>query len=231
MLNAMNLKATQELNQAAEAIRADPDVRVVLVRGAGRAFCTGIDLKELSVGGSGLEYHEYFERALRIFETMEKIVLVGLHGYCLGGGLQLALACDIRIATPDCIIGLPAIRECLIPGLSTFRLARYVGLGRAKHLVLSGDNIDGNRAHEIGLVDHLVPEKDFPSEVGSLAEKYLRACSEGSRQSKVLLTAAADMPHGQFLQEYQRRQTITQLSPDHEEAMAAYREKRDPVWN
>ena len=69
-----------------------------------------------------------------------------MHGYSLGGGLQLALACDIRIATENCILGLPAIKEGIIPGLGTFRLPRYIGLGRAKWMVLSGENIDGRRA-------------------------------------------------------------------------------------
>lgn len=230
LLNAMNHQAVLDLNRAAESIRGDEDIRVVLVRGEGRAFSTGIDLKELSAGGSGLEYHKHFERALRTLETTEKIVLAAMHGYCLGGGLQLALACDIRLSTPDCVIGLPAIRECLVPGLSTFRLARYIGLGRAKHLILSGDNIDGRRAYEIGLVDHLATSENFALEAEHLAQKYLRTCSEGSRQSKVLLNLAADMNHGLFLEEYHRRQAITQLSSDHDEAMRAYRENRDPIW-
>jgi enoyl-CoA hydratase/carnithine racemase len=77
---------------------------------------------------------------------MEKLIIVGMHGYCLGGALQLALAADIRVGTADCQIGLPAIKESLIPGLGTLRLPRYIGWGRAKKMILGGQNIDGEEA-------------------------------------------------------------------------------------
>lgn len=231
MLNAMNHQGALDLNRAAEMIRDDPDVRIVLIRGEGRAFCTGIDLKQLSAGETPKAYFEYWDRALRILEQSEKILLCAMHGYALGGGLQLALACDIRIATKDCQIGLPAIKEGIVPGLGTFRLPRYVGLGRAKWLVLSGESIDGRYAHEIGLIDHMVDPGAFEEEVSSLVEKYSRICSEGTRQSKILLNMPFDMPHGQFFEEYLRRQQIALASPDHAEAMAAYRDERDPVFS
>lgn len=231
LLNAMNYQGALDLNRAAELIRDDPDVRVVLIRGSGRAFCTGIDLKQLAAGEMPVEYYELWDRALRILELAEKVLLCAMHGYALGGGLQLALACDIRIATEDCQIGLPAIKEGIIPGLGTFRLPRYIGLGRAKRMVLSGENVDGRRAYEIGLVDHVVQTDTFDEEVSALVEKYSRICSEGTRQSKVLLNMPFDLPHGQFFEEYLRRQRIALASADHQEAMAAYREGRDPVFS
>ena len=94
-------------------------------------------------------------------ETMEMLVMVGMHSYCLGGALQLALAADIRISTPDCQIGLPAIKESLIPGLATMRLPRYVGWGRAKKMILGGQNIDGQEALRVGLVDYIVSREYF----------------------------------------------------------------------
>ena len=230
LLNAMNYQGTLDLNRVAEAIRDDTDVRVVLIRGAGRAFCTGIDLKQLSVGETPRAYYEQWDRGLRVLEQMDKVVMCAMHGYALGGGLQLALASDIRVATEGCLIGLPAIREGLVPGLATFRLPRYVGLGRAKWMAISGENIDGRRAHDIGLVDHLVNDETFDDEVEALAQSYLRICSEGARQTKVLLGLHADMPHGQFFEEYLSRQATALRSPDHQEAMAAYREGRDPVF-
>jgi len=230
LLNAMNYQGALELNRAVEAIGDDPDIRIVLIRGAGRAFCTGIDLKELSAGKTPAAYYEQWDRALRLLERLEKFVLCAMQGYALGGGLQLALASDIRIATEDCVLGLPAIHESIIPGLSTFRLPRYIGLGRAKWLVLSGENIDGRRAYEIGLVDHVIKPETTDEEVEGLVQKYLLVCSEGARQSKVLLGLHADMSHGQFFEEYLRRQANALASPDHEEAKAAYREGRQPRW-
>ena len=230
LLNAMNFQGALDLNAAAEAIRDDPDVRLVLIRGAGRAFCTGIDLKQLSGGETPVAYYESWDRALRILEHAEKVLICAMHGYALGGGLQLALACDIRIATGDCQMGLPAIREGIAPGLGTLRLPRFIGLGRAKRMALSGENVDGRRALEIGMVDHLVNAETFEEEVNGLVGEYLRVCSEGTRQTKMLLNLSFDMPHCQFFEEYLRRQRIALSSPDHQEAMEAYREGRPPSF-
>jgi enoyl-CoA hydratase/carnithine racemase len=181
VLNAQNNQATFDLNAVADQIAQDRDVRLVAISGAGRAFCTGIDLKELSAGKIDITYHDHWESALRKFETMEPVVLCLIHGYCLGGGLQLAMASDIRISTPSAQIGLPAIRESLIPGLGTWRLPRYIGMGRAKYLILSGDNIDGQEARRIGLVDHLVSEEAYREEFETYILKYQRSCTKGTR--------------------------------------------------
>ena len=231
VLNAMNYQGSLDMNRAAEMIRDDPDVRLVLIRGAGRAFCTGIDLKQLAAGGVPHQYYENWDRALRILELSEKILICAMQGYALGGGLQLALACDIRLATEGCQMGLPAIKEGIVPGLGTFRLPRFIGLGRAKWMVLSGENIDGRRAHEIGLIDHVIQAESFAAEVSALVDKYSRICSEGTRQSKMLLNMPFDLTHEQFFEEYLRRQRIALGSSDHQEAMAAYREGREPVFS
>ena len=97
-------------------------------------------------------------------------------------------------------------------------------------MILSGENIDGRRAYDIGLVDHLVEPAHFDEELDALANQYSRVCSEGTRQSKLLLGLPFDMPHGQFMEEYLRRQETALDSPDHQEAMSAYREGRDPVF-
>ena len=231
LLNAMNYQGALDLNAVAEAIRDDSELRLVVIRGEGRAFCTGIDLKQLVAGETPHAYYEQWDRALRVLEQAEKIIICAMHGYSLGGGFQLALASDIRIATADCQFGLPAIKEGIVPGLGTLRLSRYIGLGRAKWMVLSGDNIDGRRAYELGLVDHLVNANTFEQEVNGLADKYLAVCSEGTRQSKVLLNMSFDTPHGQFFEEYLRRQRIALASADHREAMAAYAERREPRFS
>ena len=230
LLNAMNYQGALDMNQAAEMIRDDPETRIVVIRGAGRAFCTGIDLKQLQAGEIPRDYFEKWDRALRVLEQAEKILICAMHGYALGGGLQLALACDIRIATEDCQLGLPAIKEGIVPGLGTFRLPRYIGLGRAKWMVLSGKNIDGVRGYEFGMIDHLVKQTSFEAGIADLVKEYSRVCSQGTLQSKVLMNMTFDVPHGQFFEEYLRRQRIALDSPDHQEAMAAYREGREPAF-
>ena len=229
-LNAINNDGSVQLNRVAMALREDPDVRVVVIRGQGRAFCTGIDLKELSADKISQTYFELWDKALRIFEMMEKLVVVGLHGYCLGGGLQLAIASDIRVSTADCQIGLPAIKESLIPGLGPWRLPKYIGWGRAKKLVLGGQNISGQEALQIGLVDHLVPAEDFIAHLDEIAQKYLKACSTGTRMSKLVLNRAFNMDFDTIYQHYLHLQERTQYSLDGEEGKRAYREKREPKW-
>jgi enoyl-CoA hydratase/carnithine racemase len=229
-LNAMNNACTVQINHIANALSDEPDTRVVIVRGEGKAFLSGIDLNELAADKIEMVYHHRWERALRLFETMEKMIVVGMHGYCLGGALQLALAADIRVSTADCQIGLPAIKESLIPGLGTMRLSRYIGWGRAKKMILGGQNLDGVEALRIGLVDHIVSNEDFFTQLNEVACNYLASCSEGARMSKLVTGKAFDMDYETILKYYFELQERAQYSPDAEEAKSAYREKRAPNW-
>ncbi|WP_435063799.1 enoyl-CoA hydratase/isomerase family protein [Halobaculum sp. EA56] len=229
-LNAMHYPTVRDLDAVSQLLADDEEIRLVAIRGAGRAFSTGIDLKELSSGAIDHGYHVVFERAKRRFETMDKLVLCLVHGYGLGGGLQLALSCDIRVATPSARLGLPATKESLIPGLATMRLARYVGMGRAKRLTLLGDDIDGEEAHRIGLVDHLVDDEDPSAEFDGWIDRYMDANSEGCRLSKQAMVGAFDLDHEAFLDRYLELQAEAHDSHDFEEAMAAYREDREPEW-
>jgi len=229
-LNAMNNDCTIQINKIAMALREEADVRVAVIRGEGRAFSTGIDLKELAADRIEMLYHQRWEPALRLFETMEKLIIVGMHGFCLGGALQLALAADIRVSTADCQIGLPAIKESLIPGLATLRLPRYIGWGRAKKMILGGQNISGEEALQIGLVDHIVSGADFFKQIDTIAGDYLAACSVGTRMSKLAINNAFDMDFETFLRYYYNLQERAQFSGDAAEAKRAYLEKRIPIW-
>ncbi len=230
VLNAMDNQTTMDLNTIADAIAREEGVRVVVVTGKGRSFSTGIDLKQLSANQIEMEYHHRFERALRVFETMEKIVIVGIKEYCLGGALQLALACDVRVAADNAILGLPAIKEGLIPGLGTFRLSHYIGLGRAKRLIFSGENLRADEAHAIGLVDYVVPLAEFETRLDQLAQQYARVCAVATVKAKTLVNSSFELGYDAFLQKYFELQTIAQSSDDHIEARRAYLEKRDPIF-
>ncbi len=230
LLNAVHLDAVRELESVVDLISKSDEIRLVTVSGAGSAFSTGIDLKELSRGKIDVGFHGPWERALRRLETMDKIVLCLIHGYALGGGLQLALACDIRVSTPSARMGLPAINEGLIPGLGTLRLARHIGIGRAKQMILSGDTISGKQALRIGLVDHLVAEENKTDEFERLTAKYLQSNSEGCRLSKQLVTDCFDLDFDGFRDRYMELQAKAMDSDDFQEAMTAYRERRKPIW-
>src|SRR5262249_25622507 len=149
-LNAIDNQGTHDINAAANALARDGQARIVIITGEGRAFSSGIDLKELSAGEIDMSFHQRWEAALRTFETVDKVVISAITGYCLGGGLQLALACDVRIAAESAQLGLPAVKEGLIPGMGVWRLPRFVGLGRARQLILSGQLLDARAAHAMG---------------------------------------------------------------------------------
>ena len=226
LLNAVAMTGARELEALAREIERDPALRLVTITGSGRAFSTGIDLKDLSAGKIDESYFDLWDRALRRFETMDKLVLCLIHG-----GLQLALAADIRVCTPSAELGVPAIKEGLIPGLGTFRLARYIGLGRAKRLIISGETIEGREAERIGLVDHLVDEGDTMAQFERIADGYATVNSEGCRHAKAMLAECFDRDFESFFALYKERQGRATASADFHEAMAAYREKRQPVWS
>ncbi len=230
LLNAVAMTGAREMVAAANRIAADDDARMVAITGAGRAFCTGIDLKDLAAGKIEQSYFMMWDAALRTFETMDKLVICLVHGYAVGGGLQLALASDIRVCTPGARLGLPAIKEGLIPGLGTFRLARYIGLGRAKSLIIRGNMIDGTEAERIGLVDHLVEEESAFEEFERWVSEYASTNSTGCRASKQMLTDCFDLGWEPFFRKYLALQELAVAAPDFAEAMEAYRAGRDPRW-
>ncbi len=225
-LNAFGNHGTVELNTAADALTQDEQTRVVIIRGEGRAFCTGIDLKELAAGEIDMTYHHRWEGALRKFEEMNKVVICAIHGYCLGGGLQLALACDVRIATQSATLGLPAVKEGLIPGMGVYRLPRFIGMGHAKRFILSGELVNGREAQAIGLVDYCVGETELARKVSELAAAYLKIPWASVLLSKQMTNQAFDLPFDEFLLEYFDAQTQAMQSADHLAAMVAYREEQ-----
>lgn len=168
-----------DMTEAIHAPRDDREARVAILTGAGRAFCSGVDLKALSSGRLDLSFFVDIEPLWDILENCDKAVICGIHGYCLGGGLQIALACDLRMASDDAVLGLPAVKECLIPGLGTYRLPRLIGMGRARELLLLGDTIDARRAPEIGLVNVVVPRAELE------ARRPVRVRSGSTRSTAV----------------------------------------------
>ena len=171
VLNALDLALSAELARAVEAAAQDEGVWVVVVRGAGRAFCSGMDRTVLSSGGIGEAFYRNWIRALNRLEDMDKLSVAVLHGYSIGGGLQLAVACDLRLATTDAVLGLGATRHGLIPDGSILRLARIVGLGRAKELTLLNDHVTPAAALAMGLVNWVVEPAEVEATLAGIVEK------------------------------------------------------------
>lgn len=190
-LNAMNMAWVTELVAAVAALERDKP-EIVLVRGEGRAFCAGLDLDMLAAESMPDGFYALQEEAFVGLERLDRLVVAQIHGYCLGGGLQLALACDIRILADDAVLGLPAAAEGLPPGMATWRLPRFVGLGRAMRLSVGGERVGAAEALAIGLADHVLPAAGFPDAAAGLVARYLAVPRGAARATKELVRSAFD---------------------------------------
>src|SRR6266542_25503 len=200
VLNAMNMDWVEGLDAAVRAVAAAPDVRVVLVRGAGRAFCAGLDLDMYAREGMPLGFYELQERTFRGLELMDKITIAALHGHCLGGGVQLAIACDIRVCASGCRIGLPAINEGLFPGMAPLRL---------------------------GLIDHLVPVDSFEAGVADVVRRYLAAPATAAVAAKRLIRRALDKSFEMIYEESRQLLAECLASEEAAAARAAWLQRRE----
>lgn len=179
-LNAWYRGMNDELRRAAHEIDDDPQVRVLIITGSGpKSFCSGIDLKKVKAGEnfvSGPDIRDYYDgiRKLReVFTLYEKLtvpVIAAINGYCLGGGLELALACDIRIAVEASVFALPEVQLGIIPDLGGCqRLPRAVGIGKAKEMIYTGRRIDSAEALRIGLIQQIYPAGKLMGETMNMA--------------------------------------------------------------
>jgi enoyl-CoA hydratase/carnithine racemase len=227
VLNALDLPLTSALADAAEAAARDPDVWVVVVRGAGRAFSSGMDRKALSAGAVGEPFYRNWVRALNCLEDMAKLTVAVLHGYSIGGGLQLAVACDVRLAARDAIIGLGATQHGLIPDGSVLRLGRLIGLGRAKELTLLNDHISADAALAMGLVNWVVPAAELDAELARIVAKAFNASRTATGHAKRLLHASFHEDPRAIIEDVLRAQAECMDSWEIREANQAWDEKRE----
>ena len=203
-LNAIDPETDSDLVRAWERFRDDPALRVAILTGAGgRAFSAGIDLKRLADFYREASPGERRERWLRapglggITRNLDpgKPVLAAIHGYCLGGGLELALACDVRIATPQSVFGLPEVRWGIIPGQGgTQRLPRTIPPGVALEMILTAGTIGAARAYEVGLVNRLVPRTRLLAETRRIADRIAEMPPTAVRRAREAVRRGLDLP-------------------------------------
>jgi enoyl-CoA hydratase/carnithine racemase len=203
-------------------------VRVAVVTGAGRAFCTGVDLGALAGGRFALADFVAWEDAMTAIERMDVVFVAAINGHCLGGGLQLALVCDYRVAAADAQLGLPAVKECLIPSMSLFRLPRLIGLARARELILLGEPVSAATAERYGLVNKVVPAPALAAEVDDVVARFLAAPRASVAASKRLTGQAFDLGFDAFRVEMQSRFAACLGSDEHRAAMRRLRTRRRP---
>jgi enoyl-CoA hydratase/carnithine racemase len=226
VLNALDPDLVMALADAAERVATDPEVWVVVVRGAGRAFSSGMDRTALSAGCVGEAFFRHWGRALNCLEDMDKLVIAVCHGYCIGGGLQLAGACDVRLATEDVILGLGATEHGLVPDGSILRLARIVGLGRAKELTLLNDEIRGDEARAMGLVNWVVATADVEAKLRGIIDRAFHASRTATGHAKRLLHQSFHAEPRALLEEVLRAQADCLASWEIREANLAWDGRR-----
>ena len=207
-LNATDDASVDDLDRAATRALRDAKARAVIVSGRGRAFCAGIDLAALAGDDLQADWFRRWDVALAKIEAIPVPTVAAIQGACLGGGLQIALCCDLRVAADDATFGLSAVRHGIIPGLATYRLARFVGAGAAREIMLLGETWDAARAERQGLVNKVVPLGELEAIALAVATTLAANVRAASVATKRLALRAYDLPLDRFLKEYVRAQRV-----------------------
>ncbi len=234
-LNALNGKVLRELKETLAAIRANREVRVVILTGEGDAFVAGADIKEmqqLAAKPAAIRAFTAFgHRVMRDIETLPQPVIAAINGFALGGGMEIALACDIRLASSSARLGLPEVGLGIFPGFGgTQRAARLVGRGAASQLIFSGDPISADEAARIGVVNRVVPPAALMAETRKLAARIASRAPVAVAKAKAAIHASQQLPLDQGLQVELDRVCEAFATQDRVEGMQAFIEKRKPVF-
>ena len=230
VLNALDSELAATLADHTQTAAADPGIAVVVVAGAGRAFCSGMDRTALAAGTIGEAFYRHWIRALNCLEDMPKVSLAVLHGYSIGGGLQLGLACDVRLATADAILGLGASRHGIIPDGAVLRLARIVGLGRAKELALFNEDVTPAAALAMGLVNWVCAPAELEATLARLLERLRHQAPTANAYTKRLLHESFHRDPRAIIEDVMAAQRDCMDSWEVAEANRAWQEKREAVF-
>ncbi len=230
--NALDLETVEECRRALEALGADQDVGVLIITGGGEsAFVSGADINDIRARGRDEGLAAINSSLFAAVDRFPRPTIAAINGFALGGGCELALACDIRIASDTAKFGQPELGLGIIPGAGgTQRLPRIIGMGRAKHLILTGEIIDAKQALEIGLVTAVTPPGQLQLRAREMAKKVLRQGPLAARLAKLALNASArvDLDSGLLIETL--AQAICYSSEDKIEGTTAFLEKRKPKF-
>jgi len=233
-LNALNKQAVQEISSRLDEAEEDEAVKVIVITGAGdKGFCVGLDLK--SVRGisavDGMNLSLLGQKLTKKIEELRKPVIAAINGYALGGGLEMAMSCDLRIASENARMGQTELNVGLIPGWGgTQRLPRLVGRAMAKELIFTGKMIDAKTAKQLGLLNDVVPPDELKSAVKKFAAELITKPPVGLQLAKQLINSSieTDLTKG-LIQEAQAFGVLASTE-DFDEGVAAFIEKRKPKF-
>jgi len=223
-LNAANWQWVQDLVVATDYLAQSAETHVVIVSGAGRAFCSGLDTKELAKGNLSIDWFETWERGVIALTNLKAITIAAIQGYCLGGGLQVALACDLRIAATDAVLSIPAVREGVIAALGPMRLARLIGVGPAKQLCLLGHRFTPAEGHTLGIINEVVDPAKLAERAHAIAHELLDIPFTALLHTKEQIDAAFEQDTAAHMAALLTAQNDCLHSPEHAKVMAEYRE-------
>lgn len=232
-LNALGYKVHQEGVAALEELRTDSEVRVVVITGAGeKSFIAGADISEFTGKTPVTQRNIFQEKTLfNSIDAFPKPIIAMINGFCLGGGCEVALACDIRIASEKAKLGQPEINLGIIPGGGgTQRLTRLIGEGKSMEMILTGDMIDANTALNLGLVNHVYSIEELETKTMELANKIAEKSPIALQMAKEAVKLAAKSNLDEGLRREVDLFAICFSSQDKEEGVAAFLEKRKPVF-
>jgi enoyl-CoA hydratase/carnithine racemase len=235
-LNSWNAAMRREMRDAVEAAAADVDLRCLILAGSGRAFSAGEDVSGMAdlaaIGTRGFRaaargLHDVFDT----IESMEVPVIAAVDGVAAGGGFELALSCDFRVVSSKGRFVMPEAKVGLIPGSGgCSRLVRYVGLGRAKELVMLGGAVDSNRAMELGLATVTCAEGEAVAQARVLAERIGALAPLAVGMAKLILNTCTDVDAETGRRLERLGQSVLKMTEDHQEGTRAFIEKRPPQW-
>lgn len=225
-LNAANWAWVQDLVKATDYLAQSSETRVVIVSGEGRAFCSGLDVKELAQGHLTPAWFATWERGVTGLANLEAITIAAIHGYCLGGGLQVAVACDLLVASTDAVLSIPAVREGLVAALGPMRITRLIGAGPAKYLCLLGRRFTANEGLAMGLIHEVVALDELEQRAMGLAEELLTIPFTALRHTKRQINRAFERDLTTLTEEMIEAMEDCLRSPEHIAVMMAYLEAR-----
>lgn len=233
-LNALNSDVLDGLKRAAEDVSQDENVHVVIVTGAGeKAFVAGADIKEM-IGKTPMQMRQFTmlgHQVMGMFAKMEKPTIAAVNGFALGGGCELAIACDIRLASDNAKMGVPEVSLGIFPGFGgTQRLTKLLGKGRACELVFTGKMIKAEEAERIGLVNKVVPQAELMNEAKALATEISSKGPLAVGLAKSAINRALEVGLDDGLAYERELVSLAFSTEDKEEGLKAFMEKRPPEF-
>lgn len=236
--NAINLELWRAFDEAVQQANRTPGIRVVFIRGAGKSFSAGIDVSTFMALAAEFGPHwqarmrsitDMFQAVLNRLERLELPTLALLHGHCLGLAMELALACDMRIAAANTLIGLPESRLGMIPDVGgTTRLTRIIGPARAKELIFTGKQIPAEQGEPWGLINYVVSEGELISKAEALAEEINQAAPLAVGMAKRVIDGLADVDRGLQLEGWAQSQLMA--TADLQEGIQSFMLRRPPAF-